>query len=413
MTELQPDRDRPIQLRADLDTHTVDDGARSGVYLIDPLGVAEGHVFVPEALLPVVARFDGRHGIAQIEAALEADLAAAEGSPAKLPANFVPDLVRQFDEALMLRSDRFTEALENAVTDFGRAPVRPAAHAGSAGYPETPAACRDALTDIVAPRGGRPSAGALRGLVAPHIDLARGRAGYEAAYRRLADHAPADLYVVFGTGHQGPAAPVTGLTSDWETPLGRARTDRAFVTTVHDLLERPADRFDTFLHRREHSVEFQMLFLTHLLAARDEPFEVAGFLTGSLPEAAVERARIVDAFRQAAIASGKRVCFVAGADLAHIGPFFGDEAPVDDDLLARLDRDERARLAPLENGDPDAFWHAVEGDGNADRVCGTTPIYLTAAICGGPGELLHYGQAAAEDGSQVVSFCSVAYDGGA
>jgi AmmeMemoRadiSam system protein B len=249
--------------------------------------------------------------------------------------------------------------------------------------------------------------------VAPHIDLARGEDGYAAAYRWLAARAPADLYVVFGTGHAGPAAPLlTGLAMDWETPLGVVRTDRDVVAAVHATLG-PADPRDTLLHRDEHSLEFQMLMLRHVLGER--PFAVAGFLCGQLPSSDGDPggeeyvSALIGAFRSAV--AGRRVCFVAGADLAHVGPFFGDPDAVDAATLARIGADDRARLDHVVAGVPGGFHRAVEGDGNPDRICGTAPIFLVGLLAGGTAELLHYGQARADDGSQVVTFASLGFDG--
>ena len=147
----------------------------------------------------------------------------------------------------------------------------------------------------------------------------------------------------------------------------------------------------------------------------DRPFEFACFLTRQLPSGDGHpdnedyAVRIREALATAAAASEKSVCWIAGADLAHLGPFFGDEQPVDDSLLERLFADEKERLSLLEQGSPGAFHRAVHDRGNPDRVCGASPIYLAAGLAGGAGEVLHYGQAAAPDGSQVVSFCSVGY----
>jgi len=267
--------------------------------------------------------------------------------------------------------------------------------------------------------GDRAAGAPLAGLVAPHIDLERGHRGYGAAYARLLAAPPADLYVVFGTGHQGPLAPVTGLSLDWETPLGTARTDRAFVAAVHDAIGPPQEH-DLLLHRDEHSIEFQVLLLQHVAerrAARGQaaPFEVAGFLCGRLPSRNGDPLQepycrdLLAAFRSAAERSTKRICWLAGADLAHLGPFFGDERPVDAARLARLETDERARLEHLQQGRPGAFHAAVAAGDNKDRVCSAPAIALTAALAGGNGELLHYGNAPADDGSQVVGFCAMAF----
>lgn len=382
---------------------------RDGLVLSDRLGIAPDPVFVPDGLLPVVVRLDGSKTVEEISA----ELAENTGQP--LPRDFVAGVVEDLDQRLALDSPRFQAALQRQVDHFLSAPTRPTRHAGSAGYPVQPTALREALASMVgAPadpvlEGSRP-----RGLVAPHIDLARGREGYSIAYRALAEAPPADLYVIFGTGHSGPSAPVTGLPLDWTTPLGRVPTDREHIGRVHRALGAPSP-MDQFLHRDEHSLEFQVLFLQHILG--DRPFQVAAYLCGSLPtesgdpdqESYVEG--ILEAFRAAEAETEGSVCYIAGADLAHVGPLFGDQQPVDGARLVQLETAMREHLAHLEAGEPGRFHSSVTTGGNPDRVCSAPAMYLTASLAGGPGELLHYGQAPAPDGSQVVGFCGMRFPG--
>ena len=393
-----------------IDVRHIEQDGKDGVVLMDPLGIQSQQIFVPEGLLPIVGRFDGSRTIAEIEN----ELSAESGEP--LPEDFVAGLARQMDELLFLDSPQFRSALDGAVEEFNREKVRPSIHAGvSAGYPSDPEEAHTTLESIVR----RPSTDLRptpRGLVAPHIDLARGREGYSMAYSALAECEPADLYVVFGTGHQGPRSPITGLAMDWATPLGNVKTNREFVERVHGQLG-PSDPVDLFLHRLEHSLEFQMLFLAHVLKGHE--FEVAGFLTGHLPSSDAPIGeepyvqQILETFRTQAedqASKGRKVCFLAGADLAHIGPFFGDPDAVDQMRLDRLSGDELPRLQFLESNDPSGFHAAIEGTGNRDRVCGTTPMFLTAALADCPGRLLYYGQATAEDGSQTVSYCGMVFE---
>jgi AmmeMemoRadiSam system protein B len=385
-----------------LEPRRVTHEGRTGLLLTDPLGISEPF-FVPAGLVPLVARLDGTRTVEQLQRDVES------GTPG-IAAGFVARLVTDLTERLALESELVERRLLAEVEALAARGSRPTRHAGSAGYPADPRELAKELGRFVprAARGRR----LLRGLIAPHIDLARGERGYAAAYSALADSEPADLYVVFGTGHKGPSSPVTGLALDWDTPLGRVTTDRGFVARIHAELGTPPAR-DVVLHRHEHSLEFQVLMLRWVLG--DRPFRVAGFMTGSLPPTADDPGEdawvqvLLGAFRGAAAASGQRVCWVAGADLAHLGPWFGDADPIDAGLLARLDERERARLSHLGRGDAGAFVRSVEAGANPDRVCGTIPIFLTAELAGGPAELLHYGQAAAEDGSQVVSFCAAAF----
>jgi MEMO1 family protein len=407
---LEPDHFPPTIERPafrQLEVHRVEHEGRAGIVLHDPLGIAAQQVFVPETLLPVVALFDGQRTIPAIEAEI------LDSSGQALPEGFVAGLVLQLDERLVLQSERFRGALDRTMAGFLKQSTRPPRHAGSSGYPAETAAAQEALAAMVRrPPAGQPLLPTPRGLVAPHIDLVRGREGYVTAYSYLAECQPADLYVVFGTGHQGPGAPVTGLAMDWETPVGTLETDRDLIQGVHDAVG-PAHPVDQFLHRDEHSIEFQMLFLAHVLDGHVRNVRVAGFLCGHLPwtgrdilqEAHVKR--VLDAFRSGC--DGRRVCFIGGADLAHLGPFFGDHAAVDRARLDTLATAEREKLAHLVKGDVGGFHRSVEADGNPDRICGTTPMVLAAALADAAGQLLHYDQALAPDGSQVVSFCTMVF----
>lgn len=394
---------RPLELQQ------VDRGTERGVVLLDRLGISEP-TFVPQELLPIVGRCTGDRSLLTIQQQASAQLGET------VPQTFVEDLIAQLDERLLLLGERFDGAVARAAEAFLAGGVRPASHAGSAGCPRDPVALRAALRELV--RGPAGPQQPLRGLIAPHIDLQRGGAGYRAAYERLLAAPPADLYVVFGTGHAGPAAPVTGLALDWQTPLGTVTTDRQLLAAVHAVLGAP-DPADLLHHRGEHSLEFQMLFLQHLheLRGGQRPFQVAGFLCGALPSESGDPLaedwvqRLLAAFRAAEQASGKTVCYVAGADLAHIGPFFGEDPAIDDARLEALAAAERQRLRCLETGAPGAFHAAVDCGNNPDRICSAPAITLCAALAGGAGELLHYGQARAADDSQTVSFCAMAFGG--
>ncbi len=387
-----------------LDSQAVSHEGQPGLVLSDPLGISPDGIFIPEPLLPLLELFDGQHSLLDITSKLRSE------NQIELPADLLPGLVRQLDQQLMLNSRRFREALERTCAAFSSLETRASSHAGSAGYPREAAECRAMLQKMLPSRANKgPSP---RGLVAPHIDLSRGHSAYAEAYGRLMTAETADLYVIFGTGHQGPAATVTGLAMDWETPLGKLSCDRDFVARIHASLG-PADPLDLLLHKQEHSIEFQVLFLQHLLGDREA--RVACFLTGALPsgdgnpENEAYFQAILTTFREAVAASGKRTCFIAGADLAHLGPFFGDPNPVDQQLLQELEVRERSRLAHLERGESGEFFRSVEAAGNPDRVCGSVPMLLTASLAEGPAELLQYGQAPAPDGSQIVSYAAMVF----
>ena len=100
---------------------------------------------------------------------------------------------------------------------------------------------------------------------------------------------------------------------------------------------------------------------------------------------------------------------MAGADLAHVGPRFGDPELVSAPELAQIEREDREMLEPVAAGDAPAFFDAVARDGDRRRICGLSPIYALLKVLGGAsGRVKRYGQW--PDPQGVVSFASVSFE---
>jgi hypothetical protein len=383
--------------------------------LRDPAGYTESVVMIPPALLEVVSLFDGEHDVLDIQAAVMRQRGELVDSAQIL------ELAGALDEHGFLDSPAFAARRARIDGEFGEQPRRPAAHAGGA-YPENPEALRGMIDAFFAPPAGpgaagppAPDAGRLRGLVAPHIDFARGGAAYAWGYGEVSARCDADLFVIFGTCHAGMADPFALTRKDYDTPFGPAPTDRDFVEAL--AARAGQDCFASELaHRREHSIEFQAVFLRYLFAGRREvslvpvltSFVHEALVRGTRPEDDPRVGRFLDALRDTAAASGRRVAFVAGADLAHVGPRFGDAEPVAPDALARIAADDRRMLAAVEAGDAGAFFDEAARDGDRRRVCGLSPIWsLLRATGGASGTLRQYGQW--PDPNAVVTFASVVF----
>ena len=93
-------------------------------------------------------------------------------------------------------------------------------------------------------------------------------------------------------------------------------------------------------------------------------------------------ATAVAALRTALASAPGRVCLVAGADLAHVGPQFGDRSPVSAPFAARVERADREMLELVCRGDADGFYRQVMLDQDARRICGLAPIYYLLALLG-------------------------------
>lgn len=291
-----------------------------------------------------------------------------------------------------------------ALAAFRAQPVRPPACAGTV-YPDAAVPLRRALERwLEAPPGPAPSPAAPpRLVVSPHLDYARGAAGYARAARALAA-SDAELFVVFGTAHQTPPRLFTLTRLDYATPLGTVPTDRRAVDGLVAALGEGPLLADELVHRDEHSVELQLVLLAHLVG---RPFTALPVLCSSishLADPAPAAAPFLSAL--ARVLAGRRACFVAAADLAHVGPRYGDVRPPTAAELAALAEEDRRTLAFVAAGDAPGFHRAAVRDEARRRLCGTAPIYAALRASGAAARLLHYEQWT--DGRDAVSFAAAA-----
>lgn len=404
-------RDARPKLRP-VEAFPVNAQGRRGIAIRDPAGYTEAVLILPRPLLDIVSLLDGEHTLLDIQATFmrrHGELLFQER---------LEEILATLDEHGFLDSEGFARRREAIEARFRAEATRPASHAGQA-YPRDPEALSRELASLFdlpdAPSGPVASGPPVRAVIAPHIDFHRGGAVYAWAYREVAEQSPADLFLIFGTCHAGMADPFALTLKDYETPLGLAPVDREFALALgrrygEDLLASEAS------HRAEHSIEFQAVLLRYLFGGRREftivpilaSFLHESLLRGGPPETDPRVPRFFDAARDAIERSGRRVCLIAGADLAHVGPRFGDPDPVGPAELRRVECLDRAMLEAVAAGDAGAFYEGVARDGDSRRICGLSPIYaLLRCLDGGPGRLLRYGQWPDPEG--VVTFASLAY----
>lgn len=389
---------------------------RHGKVLVlrDTQGIAPGHAVIPPALVPIVARFDGGRTAAEIAKDAARELGA------EIPVEVVERLVSELDEGLFLEGETFARALDGVRADFAALATRPASHAGGA-YPGEAGELTEYIQrSCVGPAGAHEDVGRVRALVAPHIDPWRGAIGYGHAYgalaASLAKDEQADTFVLLGTSHAPMREPFALCRKAYDTPLGAIPVDETFV----DELAAAAD-FDPYAdqlnHKREHSLEFQAVFLRYVLGSRRA--RVVPILAGlgaeqserTAPRDTAAVARFLDALRAGIDRRGARVVVVAGADLAHVGPRFGDRAAYDAPARAALERTDRTSLALATSADAGGFWEHVAGDLDERRVCGLAPIFSLVDVlpAGTHGEVLHYEQNVDPDDGSIVSHAAVAF----
>ena len=377
---------------------------RKMIGLRDPLGISPEVLFLsPEAFF-IASLMDGKNSLRDIQAAYMrrfGELIFTER---------IEGLIRELDAHYLLETPHFLQHLERLKEEFRRSRVREAAFAGKS-YAATKEALQRELAGFfsrVPPqRGGKK----LRGLIAPHIDFARGGECYAYAYRALEAAGPSPLYLILGTCHTPMKEPFALTKKAFETPFGRVETDQELVEGITQSL--PFDPFeDEFLHRQEHTIEFQLIFLQYLWG---NSFQILPVLCGSFQEyiqqgkSPVEDpsfSSFIEATREAL--KGKDVLLLASADLAHVGPQFGHPYEATPGLLVEVRGKDREMISHVLRGDAEGFFRYILRERDERHICGLPPIYtLLLLLEGGEGELLEYRQWRDPQGKGAVTFASI------
>jgi len=408
MPDARP-RLRPLEL------FPVEVDGQSLICLRDPSGLTDRIGLLPRPAAVAAVLCDGTRTLAEVAAELE------RRSGAGVTASQIAELLDQLDDGLFLEGPRLEAHKRAVLAAFRAAPTRAANHAGGA-YAAVPSELRGTIAEWGTQIAGEPAPPTLRAevgapavLISPHIDYHRGGLTYARAWRALARAERPDLVIVFGTDHNGTDWPFTLTRKSYETPLGAAPTDTALV---EELLARLPDHAeglfaDEIHHRTEHSIELQAVWLRHIFGADAPP--VLPVLCGSLHRAVTRRespaadprvAGFLDALRAAT--AGRRILIVAGADLAHVGPRFGD-GPMRAPDRQRVADDDRLALDAAGRRDADGFFGSIAALDDKNRICGLAPIYHSLAFIGREGRqgtLIDYDQCKADDSG--TSFVSIA-----
>jgi len=407
-------RSRPA-LRA-VESIVVPDREHGRVLVLrDTQGITDAQAVLPPVLVPVVSRFTGNLTCEEVAREASAEL----GAP--IPVEVVVHLAAQLEGGLFLDGPVFRTARERVEREFVESAVRPATHAGAAYHGERAALERYIEQACLARAGDGPAATArspangMVALIAPHIDPWRGAVGYGHAYRTLgsAISSDVDTFIVFGTSHAPMREPFALCRKAFDTPLGTASLDALAATA--DGFDPYADQFN---HKREHSLEFQVVFLKHVLRGRE--FRIVPILaglgaaqaSGQDPDGDARVARFVDGVRAVVESRPGRVVVVAGADLAHVGPRFGDAKAYGDEQRGGLEKVDRTSLAHASELDAPGFWAHVSADLDERRVCGLAPIWsLLRSVSGtrAQGRLLHYEQTVDDDDGSIVSHAALGF----
>jgi len=381
---------------------------KPAILLRDPLRLTSRAVALPAQLALLLGLCDGTRDPAGIRAAL------AIRAGIRVSQSSMESIIREMDEAILFDNKRFAAALAVAGREYRQAPFRTPGLAGES-YPLDPDELREFLRDYV--EGLDPTATpvanpeATRGLISPHIDYQRGGEVYarvwSAAEQPLAS---AELVVILGTDHLGGGL-ITLTRQHYATPWGTLPTALDVVDAIAEAIGPSVAYRDEIHHRTEHSIELAMVWLHYVLGEKSPA--VLPVLCGSFerfieagddPMADETIGETVMVLQK--VMAGRKTIVVAAADLAHVGPAFGDRYPMDFARRARVKGADDVMLQLICDGDAEGFFQQLRDERDARKICGLPPIYMMLRLLAdGRGTLLDYALCPADN--QNTSFVSI------
>ncbi|HYF01749.1 MAG TPA: AmmeMemoRadiSam system protein B [Patescibacteria group bacterium] len=395
------------RLRRDIDIITTGEAADQMLILRDSYGYAEEPIAIPVSAWAILELLDGTSTIEEIQQK------ALEELGATVDAQNLEEFIVNLDLMGYLESALYFDRKLRLEQEFNHMPVRKAACAGSS-YPKEPEKLTAFLDKVLKNVDTSNISGNAVGALIPHIDLRVGAETYAPAYHAI-KNTDADLFVVIGTSHYGWQDQYILTEKDFETPLGIVKTDRELIHKIREALPFKPTPND-IAHKPEHSLEFQFVFLKHLL--KDKNFTVLPILVTSFnnfvdeeqspreDEKVREFARVL---KEVVVASGRKSVWIASGDLAHIGKKFGDEFPAET-MLEMVRAEDEELLDSLREVDAESFFNKIAAIGDERRICGLPPLYtMLEALKPSKAEVLQYKQWNEKETESAVTFASVAF----
>ena len=399
----------PPIARRDLEFFPVQHQGQQFVLIRDHLGLVPEGKAVGLPLYQVMTLLDGTTTVRD----LQMELMRHKGGVI-VGTDEINDLLALLDESFLLDSERFKNAKERIIADFTSRRIRPCSHCGKS-YPENPSELRARLDEILNSELSIPEPeGQIEALIAPHIDLNVGYKSYSSAYQLLKHTSPSRV-ILLGVGHQLQNALFSLTDKDFETPLGITKSEQAQIRRLREA-GRGIIASDDFIHRSEHSIEFQIIFLQHLLA--DNPFTIIPILCGSLQMGLPEYTRqayqekagpFLENLKEILVDPDQETLFVAGVDFSHTGPKFGHEMPATHLENSSREHDQNL-LKHLSRLDATNFWKESRRVNDQFNVCGFSALAcLLEVLPECHGKILNYEIWHEEPTRSAVSFASIVF----
>ncbi len=398
------------RLRANLDMMPSPAPDRPGLLMRDSYQYSDTVLIIPPLLVRGLEFFDGVR--TDLDMRAEFTRLTGELETAKLSQSLIDALSR----AAFLEDETYWQRKEKKHRTFVESAVREPAHVGSA-YPEEPTQLRGTMARYLSGNSSEIVPG-LIGIAAPHVSPEGGWQSYRAAYRTISPDFSDRTFVVLGTSHYGQPDKFGLTRKPFATPFGASSVDLALVD---ELSSQPAVLMEDYCHSIEHSIEFQVLFLQSIYGPDIRILPILcgsygrSFLTGTPPEHDEGVKRFLGALGEMGAREGKRLFWVLGIDMAHMGSRYGDDftAVADEEEMLEIGDRDKARIERINAGDARGFWDMVQPNHDELKWCGSAPLYtFLRAMPTARGTLHRYEQWNIDERS-VVSFAGMSFSPGA
>lgn len=391
-------------------------GEEQYIVLWDPTGLSTEKLVIPLNLFYLFQFFDGEHSLDQVGVEYLK----------KYGEFMLPDrltrLVSDLEDKLFLEGERYETAKAAAVEAYRNAATRPAVFAGKS-YEANKEDLEKQLAGFFASKEGPEKTPSehhgqrIKAIVAPNYELKGAGPLYAWAYKELNEADTPDVFVILGTAHAALDGAIALTDKDFETPLGVVRTNREIV--AHIRANGGAGLFDEEIrHQHDPSIEFQLPFLQYTVGKK-KPFSIVPVLCSFPPACLADVAfkdqfeqlgTFLQAFRSAVTATKANVCFVASANLAHIGLRYGDNKPPTDFSFHRCMQTDLEMLKHVENIEPEAFAQFILKEGDKRHILGFPAIFtMLKLVEAEKGQVLRYDRGITDQFNSTITYASMAF----
>lgn len=338
------------------------------VFLLkDPVGIVEEIVVVPQSIAFLLTLMDGKHDLRDLQ--VEATKRLGE----IVPLEEISKIVNFLDEKGLLLSENFEKIKAKAYQNWLSFSLRPMVYANQA-YPLSASEAKFFLEDILklcSPDSSKPP----KILIAPHIDIRAGAKAFAESYSRFKVPSGSRI-IILGVGHHLDL-PWSVLTKNIATPFGVVKSDRGGILYLTN--SKKIELFpDHIAHKLEHSIEFQTLFLHHLL--KDE-FVILPFLIGPLIAFFDEKFKdLTENFVNALVELiDEKTYIVLGIDFCHLGPRYGDPFIITKDHMEKVLETDKQVIEFTFTKSPEEFINKAK-ELTPMKICGISCLYLLNLI---------------------------------